>query len=193
MLDTARLSLNRRNWVFFLVTVIGTVVDQVSKWWIIKNIPLHGEQKVIDGWFSLTHQQNPGAAFSMLAGNEYRHIVFGGFTIVCFFIVADVLRRLPSRDWYQSAAIGLILSGALGNAMDRVRLRVVTDFLLVYTEQPALKAFCENWFNTSRYPSFNIADAALLIGIVMLGLHYLFVEEGTKSWTGDVKGEAPAS
>ena len=182
-----------RNLVFIGVTLVGLVLDQLSKAWIVANVRYQiDEIDVIPGFFSIVHARNPGAAFGTLGGFGNRHLVFGIFTVVALYVVFDMLRKLAPDARFVSAALGLILSGAIGNALDRARglsfmpsgLAAdgkVTDFLRVYTEIPAIKGFLIDNFGTYEWPSFNVADIALVVGVAMLGLHWFFVERHQKS------------
>ena len=67
-----------------------------------------------------------------------------------------------------STSLGLIFAGAVGNVIDRLRFRYVVDFIRVYTDQPDLKAFLVRQFGTNEWPSFNVADAAISIGVVLM-------------------------
>jgi signal peptidase II len=89
-----------------------------------------------------------------------------------------MLRQLPGDSRFLPVVLGLIFGGAVGNGIDRVHQQVVTDFLRFYTESPGLKARLIDWFGTNEYPSFNIADAALVIGVALFVIHYLFLDEG---------------
>ena len=174
--------------MFLAITVGGLALDQITKLWIVRNVR-YGVYHidVIPGLFSIVHARNPGAAFGIFGGFGNRHVVFVFFTIVALWVVFDMLRKLPTDARFVSAALGLILSGALGNAIDRVRgfsfmpdvLAAdgkVTDFLRVYTEHPTAKAWLIDNFGTYEWPSFNVADIALVVGVLMLVLHWFFVE-----------------
>ncbi len=182
--------LNTRNAVFFVSCLIGLVLDQLTKWWIVNNVAYRtGEIVVIDGFLSIVHAQNPGAAFGALGSFGNRYIIFGIFTVVAFYVVFDMFRKLPRSDWFMSLALGLILSGAIGNAIDRIRQRYVTDFIRVYSDAPSVKAWLIENFGTYEWPSFNIADTALVIGVGMFIFYSLFLEKKEE----DAQPEAPAN
>lgn len=172
--------MNRRNVVFATVTLLGLALDQATKLWIVANVQEGGQEiKVIPGLFSIVHRQNPGAAFGMFREWEYRHWLFIAFTAVAGVVIVDLFRRLPKTDRFMSATLGLILSGAVGNAIDRVHKQTVTDFLKVYTDIPSLQAWLVSTFGTNEWPSFNVADSALVVGVLMYLFHQLFLEERT--------------
>ena len=184
--------MNRRDIVFFTVTVLGVIADQATKWWVIQNIPLGtGEISLIPGWLSLVHAQNPGAAFGILRDFEYRHLVFAGFSVIAMGVILDMYRKLPKRDLLMSLTLGLLLSGAVGNAIDRVRLRVVTDFIRVYTEHPTLKPWLIEQVNTYEWPSFNIADANLVVGVILYLIVQSFFDDSNELQVDE--GEKPAA
>jgi signal peptidase II len=171
---------NRRNVVFVVVAILGLLADQGSKWWIVHNIDLHtGSIPVIAGFFEIVHAQNPGAAMGMFRDNPYRFQLFLGFTVIACGVILDLFRRLPKNDAFMATTLGLIFSGALGNAFDRVlnEGHRVTDFLRFYTDDPGWKAWLNSYHLPAEYPSFNIADSALVVGVAMFLLHYMFLEE----------------
>jgi signal peptidase II len=170
--------LNKKTLVFFGVAILGVVLDQVTKHWIVANIEYrYGEIQVIDGFFSLVHAQNPGAAWGMFSDMEYRQYMFLGFTVIAVGVIVDLWRKLPPTEAFLSFTMGLILSGAIGNAIDRVLKGTVTDFLRVYTEHPSLAPWLKKTIGMSEWPSFNVADAALVVGVCLFLVHYLFLEE----------------
>lgn len=181
-----------RNLVFLITLVVGTAIDQLTKWWVIQNIRLSGVHPsnvpewsaelptnlpIIPGFLDLVHRQNPGAAFSFLADFEYRHILFLSFSVIATVIVLDLVRRLPKTDVFMSLTLGLILSGAFGNAIDRVRHQVVTDFIRVYTDNPEWMTWLRSTFGTAEYPSFNIADANLVVGVLLFLVYTTFFDD----------------
>lgn len=169
--------LSRRNSVFAGVAAVGLLLDQLTKLWIERNLAFGADEiTVIPGFLSIVHARNPGAAFGMFGSSDYRLVVFGLFTVIAIGVVVDMFRKLPRTDWFMACALGLVLSGAIGNAIDRVRQQYVTDFIRVYTEQPTIKHWLIENFGTYEWPSFNIADSALVIGVGMFFLHWLFVE-----------------
>ena len=142
-------------------------------------------------FFSIVHAQNPGAAWGILRDFEYRHYLFLSFTVVAIAIVVDLFRRLPKEDWFMSTTLGLILSGAIGNGIDRVHKGTVTDFIRVYAESPSIKTWLIDTFGTNEWPSFNVADSALVVGIILFMLHYIFLEEEEAEISSLPDGDTP--
>jgi len=164
--------------VFAWWTVILIIADQATKIWVTMNIPYgRGEIVLIPDFLSFVHARNTGAAMGMLATFEYRMHVFAVFTVVALVVLFQMLVQLPDDDRFQAIGLGMITSGAVGNAIDRVHKQSVTDFIRVYTEHPELKAWLLENFRTHEWPSFNVADAAIVCGLGMFMIHWLFLEK----------------
>ena len=193
------------------------VLDQISKIWVVANLRYSGprlpppsmekmmkglndmghnpsnpsEIPLIDGFLSFIHTQNPGAAMGMLVDFEHRMYVFAVFTVVAIAVLWSMYKALPDDDRFQSVIVALITSGALGNAIDRVHKQTVTDFVKVYTEQPTLKAWCIDTFGTNEYPTWNVADSCIVVGVILYLVYYLFIERDRELAPGEA-GEAPS-
>ncbi|RQD56863.1 MAG: signal peptidase II [Desulfonatronovibrio sp. MSAO_Bac4] len=142
--------------VFILAGVI-LFLDQVTKVWIQNTIPLWESKTVIPGLFNLVHVLNKGAAFGFLAdleGNMQTYF-FIGVTGLAVVLIFHLLRTVDREDYYLFSALGLILGGALGNLIDRIRLGMVIDFLDIYV-------------GSHHWPAFNVADMAISIGAILL-------------------------
>ena len=170
-----------------VVLVLSLIADQVSKHWVQKNLRLYKDEiHVIDGLVSFIHAENPGAAFGIGAGTEGALIVFGIFTVVAVVVLGQMLWALPSNERFQNVALGLISSGALGNAYDRVDKRTVTDFVRVYTESEPLASWLRSSpLGQAEWPTWNIADAAIVVGLGMFAVHYFFLQKDNESETPD--------
>src|SRR6185369_6913565 len=140
------LSSGLRWWPLGLAALI---VDQLSKEWILRRLALHETYTVLPV-FDIVHARNYGAAFSFLdiPGGVQRWL-FTVFAIVVSIGLLWWLRRLDARTQkLQVAGLMLIVSGALGNVIDRLRHGNVVDFLLVHWK--------DHWF-----PAFNVADSCI--------------------------------
>lgn len=164
----------------FWSTLVGLVaLDQATKRWIVATLPDPGDEiVVIPHLVSLVQAQNPGAAFSMLHDAPWRYAFFAVFTVIVVAALLGSYWRADPRDRLLAGAIGTLLAGALGNAIDRVEKRTVTDFVKVYTDHPAASAWLEEHVGMSVWPMFNVADAALLFGLLLFLVHAL-------TWDGD--------
>ena len=133
--------------------------DQLSKLWVVQNLP---EQVPVDifPWlhpvFSLTYLNNTGVAFGLFPQ-------FGDFfTILAAVVVVAIIffyRTLDGNDWLTQLALGLQVGGALGNLVDRLCRGSVVDFIDV------------NFWPLQKWPVFNLADSAIVVGVALLLLH----------------------
>jgi signal peptidase II len=141
-------------WLWIAVAVV--MFDQITKLWIVDSIPLGGSIHVMP-ILNIIHTYNPGAAWSMFAnaGGAQRW-VFSALAIAVSVVLVYWLRRLVlSSQRLLIGGLSLILGGAIGNVLDRLRLGHVVDFVQVH-------------WNNSYFPSFNVADSAISIGAVLV-------------------------
>ena len=148
-------------WVALSVTVIG--LDQLSKASIVRWVALY-DKIPITSWLNITHHQNTGAAFSFLAdAGGWQRWFFTGLAAAVSAVIAVWLFRIRAqREWALSCGLALVLGGAVGNLIDRVRLGYVTD---------CIQVIIVNW----PFPSFNVADAAISVGAAFLIVDSLFL------------------
>lgn len=152
--------------ILFVFSVLIIGLDQLTKWWITQEFTLGMTIPVIHDFFNLTYVQNKGAAFGLLAqAHPSFRVPF--FIIVPFAAlgsIAYVFRRLPDHDYRMATAFSLVISGAIGNLIDRLFLGYVVDFLDFH------------WKWTYHFPAFNVADSAICVGVGFLMLD-LFIQE----------------
>ena len=161
--------------LFFLIFIRSVTFDQMTKLWVVNHIDYrYGEIPVIEGLFSFVHTQNPGAAFGIMEGQM---TFFAVFTIIAIFVVGSTLKAMQKDDYFQNVALSLIASGAIGNAIDRIHKQSVTDFLRLYTESPTWKPWLQDNIGMAEWPSFNIADSAIVVGIIMFAFYGFFVPD----------------
>jgi signal peptidase II len=145
-----------------LTALVVLVLDLLTKHLALDRLPPGRPVHVIDGFFSLTLVMNPGLAFGMLAGTPagWRWLV-ALLSIGALAVLAVVgLRMLPTGGWLTPLALGLIFGGAVGNLIDRARFGAVVDFLDFY-------------WRGYHWPAFNVADASISVGVVLLALRML--------------------
>jgi signal peptidase II len=155
----------RRYWIApGLIATTIVVADQIAKQWIWRLLgPVEGTSRtLLDPWLSLTLVKNTGVAFGLFQGIPHF------FTITSILISMGAIYfyrfHLPrSRPWVQ-LSLGLIVGGAIGNIIDRIRQGYVVDFVHV------------SWFPGI----FNVADAAITVGVAMLAGYLLFVGEAAE-------------
>lgn len=162
------------------------LADQGSKAWIEAAFrPGVDELVVIPGLLSFVHVRNNAAAFGLFSDVEHRRWIFLALTAVSLPLVAWVVARLPATAVRTGAAVGLIVGGTLGNALDRARMGHVTDFLRVYTDHPALAAWLRANVGTADWPTFNVADSALLVGPLLFAALLMFPDDSEDPETDD--------
>ncbi len=134
------------------IAALVILLDQLSKWWVVKTLPLHAAVPVVDGFFNLVHIYNRGAAFGFLNRSdiEWQFWLFLGATLVAVLAIFYLVRT-SCYFGLLFVALGMILGGALGNMIDRIRYRAVVDFL-------------DFFVGTWHWPAFNVADIAICVG-----------------------------
>jgi signal peptidase II len=137
--------------------VMGSLlaIDLVSKAWIQGNFLLGQSMELFGDWVRLTYLLNPGAAFGLHVG-VWSRAVFATLAVVAVAVIVMIVRETPAADRLRLSALAMILGGALGNLLDRLRAHgAVVDFLDV-------------GFGSFRWPVFNVADVGVTTGAVLL-------------------------
>jgi signal peptidase II len=152
---------------------IVLVLDQFTKYVVESRIRLYDVIVIIPGFFNITHVRNKGAAFGILSNlpEFWRSLFFIAVTIVAVAVVIAFI--VKTRERLPVYAFSLIAGGAMGNVIDRIRYGEVIDFI--------------QWYVKSHYwPSFNVADSSITIGVVMLAVEMLFLKR-TENESGKKK------
>ncbi|MEJ7802567.1 MAG: signal peptidase II [Candidatus Limnocylindria bacterium] len=149
-----------------VLVLAGTAVllyaaDQITKALVVANVEFGDRHDVIGDLAQLWHVRNDGAAFSILPGATW---LFVPVTFVAIGMVVYFHRMLLGRGPWMQVVLGAILAGALGNLTDRLRLGYVIDFVSL-------------GFGDTRFPTFNVADSAVVLGIGALVAYLTFVEQ----------------
>jgi signal peptidase II len=139
-----------------IVAALVVTLDQLTKLWVRDHLVL-GESLPIIGRLSLTYITNPGAAFGLLANQTLLLIIM---SIASLLIIMLFLRYLSQITTLSMVSIGLLWGGALGNLIDRIRFGHVTDFIVF------------RLWGGFHWPPFNIADAAITVGVFTLIYHF---------------------
>lgn len=140
---------------WFGLAAAVVLVDQITKWWALSALAFQRPVEVLP-FFNLTLVFNRGAAFSFLAGaGGWQRLFFIGLALVIAAVLAVWLARSAWRQRWLAAGLALILGGAIGNVIDRIRFGHVVDFLDFHAA---------GW----HWPAFNIADSAITIGAIAL-------------------------
>lgn len=147
---------------FLFVSLAVLVLDQWTKWLIEIHLPLHASTPVLGGLFNFTHVRNTGVAFGLFAAQGLSSggwlltaLGLGALAAVCIYFW-----RTPTKDKTLLAALALVVGGALGNLLDRAATGAVTDFVDLFV-------------GAHHWPAWNVADAAISIGIVLMAIDSL--------------------
>lgn len=156
--------MSKRKYILFSVLGALTILlDQWSKIWARTNLqPLRfGEKKtVIEGYFDMRYSENPGVAFGMFQNLQGGRVILTLVALFALVMVVLYLRKTEDKHTRLHAALGLIGGGAIGNLIDRIAFGKVTDFIVWRYQQ-------------HEWPAFNIADAALVVGVCLMVLDML--------------------
>ena len=145
-----------------LLMLLVVVVDQLSKAIVVREIGLHDYVPLVDGLLSLSHVRNHGAAFGLLSdwNIPYQSLLLSTLSLLALGAIAAYFMRLPKSAWLPRLSLSLVLGGAIGNVIDRLRLGYVVDFVHVY-------------WRDYQWPDFNVADSAITIGVALLVIDIL--------------------
>lgn len=151
------------SWLMLSCAII--LADLLSKAWMLAAFHLH-ESRAVTSFFNLVLVMNPGASFSFLAGAGGWQKWFFSALALAVSVWLIVLIRRHAQERLRPAAFSLVLGGALGNLIDRLRFGAVVDFLDFHVA---------GW----HWPAFNVADAAITLGVVLLLGQQLFDHDRT--------------
>lgn len=154
-------------WLWLSAGVI--LLDQATKAWVLAALAPGQRVAVLPDLFYWTLTFNKGAAFSFLADSGgWQRWLFTALAAVISVVLVVWLKRTDKGDWRTALPLALVLGGAIGNLIDRVRMGQVTDFVLVYLG---------DW----PFPAFNLADSAISVGAVALIVFSFLHADGSAS------------
>jgi len=164
---------------FLAAFAVAFPVDQITKYWIIATFHYGERHVVLPGLFDLTHVRNPGGAFSFFADGPvaWRMTFFIGTTTLALILLIVFLMRHESEARLSPLALGAIMGGALGNLVDRIVHGEVIDFLDVHL------------WGGYTWPTFNVADCAIVIGVALMMIEVFFAGEGEVQGDGSGEGQ----
>ena len=157
----------KKKYLITITIVLGVILlDQLSKLYIDRVIPLHYSIPIAKNFIHITYIRNSGAAFGIFASQVTGFKVFFFFitSIIAILIILFFLRSLKDTQTLLTSSLSLIMGGAIGNLIDRVRLGEVIDFIDLH------------WYSY-HWPAFNVADSAITIGGVFLIINTVFKKE----------------
>jgi signal peptidase II len=146
-----------------IIALAVLVLDQATKLYIDGHLALYQSLTVVQGFFNITYVRNKGAAFGIFADSAVRLPFFIGISVLAAAAILWYLGRISEEQKLLRVSLSLILAGALGNLIDRLRLGEVIDFLDAHWHQ-------------HHWPAFNVADSAITVGVA-LWLLDLWLEE----------------
>lgn len=148
-----------------LAAIAGSIVilDQAAKAVVLRHLPLYHSIPVIPGVFNLTHIHNPGGAFGFMSqqSSYVRNLLFLFISSLAICFIFYFYKSTPKTHPLLATGFALILGGAVGNLIDRLRFGKVVDFLDFYV-------------GNYHWPAFNVADSAISIGVGIFLIHLLF-------------------
>ncbi|WP_174495557.1 signal peptidase II [Salirhabdus euzebyi] len=145
---------------YYVIALVIIAIDQWTKWLIVKNMTLMESIPVIENFFYITSHRNKGAAWGILQGQMWFFYII---TVVVVIGVIIYLQKFGRQHVLLGLSLGLILGGAIGNFIDRVFRQEVVDFFdfIIFGYD---------------FPIFNIADSALVVGVILMIIYTLFEE-----------------
>ena len=151
---------------YFIVSLAVLLLDQWTKGIITRTFDVHQSSPVVGGLFDLTYVRNSGAAFGLFASvdSSLKAILLNSIAVIVFLIVSAYALRSSHKSIRLQVGLALILGGAVGNLLDRVRFGYVVDFL-------------DFAISGHHWPAFNVADSAICIGVALLFLDMLGSED----------------
>jgi len=144
---------------FYLIALAIILLDQATKQFIVRALRLGQGIPIIPGFFDIVFVLNPGAAFSFLATlpDSVRNPFFITISVTAVILILVYRTRHLQQHELASLSLALVLGGAIGNLIDRLRYGMVVDFLLVHVYE-------------YHWPAFNVADSAISVGVTLMVL-----------------------
>src|SRR5512139_1470113 len=161
--------MKRKYWVLLIFFFGILLLDQWTKSLIIQKLLLYQKVEVIQGLFNIIHVRNTGGAFGIFGGEKggFGSILFVVVSLIAIGVIIFLFIKIKEEEKTLALSFSLILSGAIGNLIDRLRYGEVIDFLDFY-------------LSSTHWPAFNIADSAICIGIGLMALE-LFKHDHKRS------------
>jgi signal peptidase II len=154
----------RRGGLFWSLAVATIVIDQITKFAVNAYVPLYGSKTIIPHLLDFVHVHNAGVAFGFMNDSEHagRGLLTTGLAVLALAGIAYYARHVKAEERIARIGLSLILGGAVGNLIDRIWQGYVVDFVDVY-------------WGTWHFWAFNVADAAITVGAILVFVDILFV------------------
>ena len=149
---------------YYVLALVTIIIDQWTKWLIVKYMDMYESVSIIDGFFSITSHRNEGAAWGILQGQmTFFYII----TVIVIIGIIYSLQKYAKESALLAISLSIILGGAIGNFIDRIFRKEVVDFLDVM-------------IFSYDFPIFNIADSCLTIGVILFFIATIIDEKKRK-------------
>jgi signal peptidase II len=146
--------------IIFILASIIIVIDQISKYYIIKNFELGDSVNILNEFIKLTYIKNPGGAFSIFSNFSYSFRMIFFIVISILVVILIILYYNKIKKLTMKIATGLLLGGTLGNLIDRIKFGEVIDFIDI-------------GISKYRWPTFNLADVSICTGVIIIIFYFL--------------------
>jgi len=162
--------------IFFLIVLIITVADQWTKNWAWELFLTKNETiiPVYDGWFNLKMARNPGVAWSVLSDYPFELTIMTSLISIalCFYALYSSTTKLVLFSW------ALVVGGALGNIVDRFEgvIKSYEQYGKIENHMIFVRDFLDVYWNNSHWPTFNLADSVICMGVAYLFFYSFFIE-----------------
>ncbi|SFN37549.1 signal peptidase II [Proteiniclasticum ruminis] len=144
--------------MIYLIFILGMLLDYVTKIWAIDRLKGQPDITVIEGFFDFSYLENRGAAFGIFQGRVY---LLAFVTMIIMAVLFVMYQKTKKKTKLLTISTALILTGAIGNLIDRLRYGFVVDFISWH------------WKNTYYFPTFNVADICITVGTGLLILYII--------------------
>ncbi len=149
-----------------IIVILAVVSDQITKYFVVQAAnPVNGvsdwAREFIPGVLSFSYAENKGGGWSILNGGGWERVVLLGTSLVAMALIVYILIKFYKRHPLINIALSMILGGAIGNMIDRIRLGYVVDFLTT---------------EFMKFPIFNVADCFVTVGMVLLVIYIVFID-----------------
>lgn len=146
--------------MILILSAIIVILDQVSKFYVLKHLQGSSSIVIIPNFFKLTYVENLGAAFGILQNKRWLFIIIT--FIVIIYISLFMVKNSHKLNVFLKIGVGMLTGGAIGNLIDRIRFGYVVDFMSF------------RLFNRYEFPVFNIADTFIVVGTIVILTLVLF-------------------
>ncbi|EJO5346615.1 signal peptidase II [Clostridium botulinum] len=141
-----------------IILILGVILDRISKIWALNKLASGNDIVIVRNLFSFSYLENRGAAFGIF---QNKLIFLSLITAIVIFAVAYFIVKYKPNSKLLKVSLALIISGAIGNLIDRIYYKFVVDFILLH------------YRDVYYFPTFNVADILVVIGTVLLAIYIL--------------------